>query len=91
MLKVKVKSPYGSPRQRGVEVILYEDKFDPASGRWSGEIYDDSYVKKLRSIRITTPHIRQLARESNFLVQKEPDGRWFEALFNGTRMSWKEN
>lgn len=89
MLKVKVKSPYGSSRQRGVEVTLYEDKFDPSTGRYSGVMYADSDVKKLRSIRITNPHISSWARESNFLVQR--NGKWLEAVFNGSYLSWKEN
>lgn len=89
MRKVKVKSPYGSPRQRGVEITLYEDKYDACSGRWSGILYSDADIRKLRTIRITNPHIGQWARETNFLVLHE--GKWCHGTFNGTYFSWEEN
>lgn len=92
MIKVKVKSPYGSSKQRGVEVSLYEDKCDAATRRWSGVLYDDAHVKKLRSIPIdykAHPHVSSWARESNFLVQH--NGAWHKAQFNGEYLSWIEN
>lgn len=86
MMRVRVKSPYSRPRQRGVEVALYDVACD--NGHWSGAVYDEKYVKKLRSIYITSPHGGRWARESNFLVQLYGGGAWFAAIFNGERLSW---
>lgn len=88
-MKMRVKSPYGDSRARGVTINGYSETLDLQTGRRSVEIYEDA-VRKLAGVR-SNPHISPLARRSNWLVQVEPKGKWFAALFNGTRMSWVEN
>lgn len=88
MITIKVKSPYGESKARGVSIKGYSETLDLQTGRRSVEIYEDA-VRKLVGVR--NPHISLLACKSNWLVQVEPKGKWFEALFNGTRLSWVEN
>lgn len=90
MITIKVKSPYGDSKARGVSIKGYSETLDRQTGRRSVEIYEDA-VRKLVCVRIVNPHVSPLARKSDWLVQVEPKGKWFEALFNGTRMSWVEN
>lgn len=89
-VEVKVKSPYGSERQRGVKIKLIVDGKVDAAGYKYGIVYDGTMVDRMYAIKITDPSIEQCVRESNFLVQFEPKGKWYEAFFNGRRLSWKE-
>lgn len=89
MITIKVKSRYGDSKARGISVNGFSEMLDPQTLRRSVEIYEDA-VKKMRGVRIGNPHISEQARRSDWLVQVEPKGKWFEALFNGTRLSWIE-
>lgn len=90
MITLRIKSRYGDSKARGVTVNGYSETLDLQTMRRSVEIYEDG-AKKMRSVRICNPPTGKWARESNWLVQVEPKGKWFEALFNGTRLSWVEN
>lgn len=80
-MRIKVKSPY-MPRQRGITVSVYDEHWDR---KWRSFEVDPDHVVRIRRLASGS-----WGRESNFLVQVEPRGQWFEAIFNGDRISWAQ-